>query len=179
MPLFVFVVTVVLAWPLLKEDFQPLADQKLSFFKDTGKRAVQMYLVMLLTNMAVMLVTGIENSANQAEVMNQMALHPLQIFLVSGVFAPICEEIVFRGVIFKSLDRTKGFAVASFASALLFGLLHVYASLLQGNWLDLVFIIVYGSMGWVLCKAVQDHDSIWSSILIHGLNNLLACLMLL
>ena len=177
--LFVFVSTVVLAWPMLKEDLMKLRKKKLKFAMGVGKRYIQMYLVMLVTNMLVMIVSGIESSANQQEVLNQMALHPVQIMLISSVFAPVCEEIVFRGVIFKKLDRESGFIAASLVSAVLFGLLHVYVSLLRGNWLDLVFIVVYGSMGWVLCRAVQDHDSIYSSILVHSLNNFLACLLMI
>ena len=177
--LFVFFSTVILAWPLLKEDLMKLRRKKLKFVTGAGKRYIQMYLVMIVTNMLVMIITGMESSANQQEVLNQMALHPVQIILISSVFAPVCEEIVFRGVIFKKLHREKGFAVASLVSAVLFGLLHVYVSLLQGNWSDLLFIIVYSSMGWVLCKAVCDHDSVWSSILVHSANNFLACLLMI
>ena len=176
---FVFVSTVILAWPMLKQDAHKIRNRKLSFLKNTGKRYIQMYVVMIVGNVLVMLITGMENSANQQEVISQIASHPLQILLVSSVFAPLCEEVVFRGVIFKPLRQKTGFAFAAFVSAFLFGLLHVYVSLLRGNWMDLVYILVYGSMGWVLSKAVQDYDCIYSSILIHALNNLFASIMLM
>jgi membrane protease YdiL (CAAX protease family) len=89
------------------------------------------------------------------------------------LFAPIYEELVFRGWILSKLVRGHSNAVAIAVSSLLFGLLH----LRNVYWLDPPALVrsmaftglVFGPLaGYVTLRA----RSAWPAVILHGLNNL-------
>lgn len=84
----------------------------------------------------------------------------LSMFLYGVVFAPLTEELLFRGYILHSLKPYgRRFAIA--ASAVLFGLFH-------GNLLQAPYAIVMGLvMGWL----AMEHSFAWALVL-HVFNNL-------
>jgi membrane protease YdiL (CAAX protease family) len=85
----------------------------------------------------------------------------LGMFLYVGVGAPIVEEIIFRGLVLRSLEPYgKKFAI--FASALLFGLYH-------GNIIQIPFAF---GVGLVLGYVTVEYNMIWAMIL-HMFNNLI------
>lgn len=90
----------------------------------------------------------------------------LFIFLLFVVFAPLLEEIIFRGVIQKSLTRVLSPAKGIFLTSLLFALVHLniqqfFTALILG-----VFI------GWIYYRT----GDMILAIGIHALNNLVAVL---
>ena len=63
------------------------------------------------------------------------------------VMAPLAEELVFRGLIFRSVADRRGFWPGAFASAIPFGLIHV----VPGSALDvsvLVFMMMITGVAW-------------------------------
>lgn len=93
-------------------------------------------------------------------------------FLLNTLFmAPFIEEIIFRGCIFYPLTR-HGIGAAAFYSGFLFGSLHVVASVVSGNWMNLIYLIDYGMCGVVLALSVGKTKSIWTSVFVHALFNL-------
>lgn len=89
------------------------------------------------------------------------------IFLV-GIFAPVCEEFVFRGVIYGSLRRTMNIRGAMLLQAFLFGLLH-------GNLNQFLYAFVLGMLMAVLVEAT---GSIESSVLMHIIVNSVNAMMM-
>lgn len=88
-------------------------------------------------------------------------LDGLSMFLYVGIGAPISEEILFRGLILRSMEPYgKKFAI--FASALLFGLFH-------GNISQAPFAFL---VGLVLGYVTLEHNIVWAMVL-HMFNNLL------
>lgn len=86
-------------------------------------------------------------------------------FVIAVIAAPICEELIFRGIILHSLKKySPGFAVVF--SSLLFALAHM--NLYQG-------IAVMG-MGLVMGFLYLKTGSLQASIFIHFINNLIAVL---
>ncbi len=86
-------------------------------------------------------------------------------FILAVIVAPILEEIVFRGIIFRSLERfSMSFAVVF--SSLCFGILHM--NLYQG-------LPVIG-MGMVLAYMTGKTGSLRPAIAAHMLNNLISVL---
>lgn len=81
--------------------------------------------------------------------------------LYAGIFGPVVEEIIYRGFLMKSLCRY-GKTFAIFVSAAVFGLMH-------GNLPQSIFAFM---VGVVFGYAAMEY-SIYSSILLHVLNNLL------
>lgn len=74
-----------------------------------------------------------------------------------GIFGPICEEIFFRGIIFKEMKGKMPIAVAVIIQAGLFGLVH--GNLLQGAYAFILGLI----LAWVYLR----FNSIWAPILVH------------
>ncbi len=81
-------------------------------------------------------------------------------FLYGSLFAPVFEELLFRGVILRSL-RPFGKKFAIFGSAYLFGIFH-------GNLMQTPYAFL---MGLLLGYAAAEY-SIWWAIGIHTFNNL-------
>ncbi len=77
-----------------------------------------------------------------------------------AVIPPIVEELLFRGMVLHGLRKYgDGFAVV--VSAILFGLYH-------GNFVQIVFAFF---AGLVMALVVVKTGSLWTSILIHFINN--------
>ncbi|MBE5746019.1 MAG: CPBP family intramembrane metalloprotease, partial [Clostridiales bacterium] len=84
----------------------------------------------------------------------------IYLILTMGIFAPITEEILFRGVIFGGL-KNKGNKFAIIISSLMFMLIH----------LNLHQTIYQFVLGIILALVVMYTNNIFSSILIHFINN--------
>lgn len=115
--------------------------------------------LIMLVNMISMLF--VDNAVNDmiGMILSMPAL--LMIFLI-GVFGPVSEEFVFRGVIYHSY-RCKGRIVGGMLlSALLFGLTHL-------NFNQMSYAIVVGVIGVML---IECTGSIVSSMIFHMVINL-------
>lgn len=86
------------------------------------------------------------------------------------LFAPLFEELAFRGLLFAVLRRRFVWWSAAAMSALLFAVAHGYGLIgfLSVLWSGLVWAWAYERTG-----------SLWPGILGHAVNNLLVCLSLL
>lgn len=84
----------------------------------------------------------------------------VSMFLYASILGPISEEILFRGLVLRSL-KPYGKRFAIFTSALLFALFH-------GNILQVPFAFL---MGLLLGYAAAEYSIIWS-IVLHIFNNL-------
>lgn len=83
------------------------------------------------------------------------------------VFAPIFEELAFRGLLFGVLRRRYAFGPAAVCSAGIFSLAHGYGVL--------GFMGVFWS-GLVWAWGYEKTGSLLPGIIAHGINNLLVCL---
>lgn len=84
------------------------------------------------------------------------------VLLVSGVIAPIFEEIFFRGVVYSEARKSGGFLYSNLLQSLVFGILHL--NIIQGFY---AFFVGF-SLGCVL----HFRKSIYLCVLIHILFNL-------
>jgi membrane protease YdiL (CAAX protease family) len=83
---------------------------------------------------------------------------------VVGVVVPFGEELVFRGVLYTWLRRRWGVIVGALASALPFGLLHG----------DPTWAVLAGLLGVVLALAYELTRSLWTPVVMHSVNNVIA-----
>jgi uncharacterized protein len=86
------------------------------------------------------------------------------------IFAPLFEELAFRGLLFAILRRKFRFLPAALISALIFGLAHGYGlvGLISVCWSGVLWAWIYEKTG-----------SLAPGILAHAINNLLVCLAVL
>lgn len=153
-----------------------LATFNLSFFKAKDlARLVLSYLVIFATNLLGSLLLRLTNEATTS---NQSILNGLvqnssliSTFFLLVLIAPICEEILCRGIIPKKIFRGKeklGFVVG----AIVFALLHMPTNLPS--------VIIYGGMSTVLTWAAYKTERLEMSILLHMiLNGIAFCLLAL
>jgi membrane protease YdiL (CAAX protease family) len=80
------------------------------------------------------------------------------------VIAPICEEVFFRGFLFRVLRVRMSFWPAAAIAGVLFGLAHF----------SLVIVPVLAVLGVVLCWVYERTGSLLPCIAIHAFNNTLA-----
>jgi len=92
------------------------------------------------------------------------------IFTLATIWAPLCEELVFRGALFRHLSARLAMPLAAAASALVFGLMHGY----QGP--QLIPVVVLG-LNFALLRAWRG--SIIAPIVGHFLNNFVVLVMVL
>lgn len=78
-------------------------------------------------------------------------------FLMMAVYAPVVEELVFRGVVYRGYQKSGTTMQAILLSAVLFGLIHM-----NFNQAPYAFML-----GIVLALLVEAAGSIWASILFH------------
>ena len=153
-----------------------LATFNLSFFKAKDlARLVLSYLVIFATNLLGSLLLRLTNEGTTS---NQSILNGLvqnssliSTFFLLVLIAPICEEILCRGIIPKKIFRGKeklGFVVG----AIVFALLHMPTNLPS--------VIIYGGMSTVLTWTAYKTERLEMSILLHMiLNGVAFCLLAL
>jgi len=76
------------------------------------------------------------------------------------IIGPIIEEVIFRGLLYRALERKWGWIAAMILTSALFGLYHkhFYAAFIS----SIVFVCVMRRTG-----------SLWSAIVVHGFGNLM------
>lgn len=86
--------------------------------------------------------------------------------LVVAIIAPICEELVFRGVLYGYSKRIFGVIISVILVSIMFGLVHM--NIEQG-----VFAFLFSLC---LLFAYEKFTTIWAPILMHVFNNLYSVL---
>lgn len=153
-----------------------LATFNLSFFKAKDlARLVLSYLVILATNLLGSLLLRLTNevTTNNQSILNGIVQNSslISTFFLIVLVAPICEEILCRGIIPQKIFRGKeklGFVVG----AIVFALLHMPTNLPS--------VIIYGGMSTVLTWTAYKTERLEMSILLHMiLNGIAFCLLAL
>ena len=104
----------------------------------------------------------VENEAVSMMEGYQIAEMPfLLVWLVIGLFAPFCEEMICRGIYYRGYRRSGSAFAAMLLSSLLFGLMHM-------NLNQMVYAIGMGILSVLLLEAT---GSLWSSIVYHACIN--------
>ena len=90
------------------------------------------------------------------------AANPVLMIFCVGIFGPLVEEVLFRGMVFGKLRRVFSFWPAALISGAIFGLYHM--NLVQG--------IYAGVFGIILAYVFEKTETIWGCYLFHALFNL-------
>lgn len=135
------------------------------------------YLISFITNLIIQLIDFGSQSANQMNVETIMATAPLPMIIAVVVFAPIIEELVFRGIIFRSL-RKFNVPLAIIVSGFLFGFIHVSSAVFAGDFSQLLQVLPYMAMGIVFAYSYEKSKSISVPIYLHMINNLVSVLLI-
>ena len=114
-------------------------------------------------------------SVNQQTAEQLTHSQPLFSFFMIVVFAPLTEELTFRGMlaryVFPQQDNVKQTALFLLVSSIIFALVHFPGTPLQ--------FLVYASLGFSMGLAYISKGGLAYSISLHALNNLIGFLMIL
>ncbi len=82
-------------------------------------------------------------------------------FFIIAIYAPVCEEVVFRGVTYESLKKDMSIFKAMIISAVFFGLAHM-------NFNQAAYALL---LGIILVMVREAAGSLWATILVHVVFN--------
>ena len=180
--LFTIVTMLMIIWkPLLRSWREFTKDKKLGqniiiVFKNMGL----LYLTNIAINIFIDKVLGLSlSSENQVAVESALKSNIFVVGFMVVIFAPLVEEFVFRGVLYQYFRSKQSFIVPVLISVLLFGLIHVLPEVLNsGNYLEFIYLLQYCPMAYFMIRSLEMTDSIFGSIGVHFLNNLIGFLVI-
>lgn len=172
---------VVLIYFIMYKDklFNDLKDyfSKVSNFSDSLKYWGIGFGLMILSNLIINLfILDTTGSTNESLVRDSLKIYPVIGFLSVSVVAPFVEEMIFRFSLRKITGRNKYFPLIS---ALVFGFVHTLAGLKGGNYLELLYTIPYGALGYTFGYVYNKSDNIFSSVVSHMIHNTLVYTLLM
>lgn len=116
-------------------------------------------------------------SENERIIRLMIQHYPFPLFIMSGILAPIFEELTYRYGLFGSINR-KNRWVAYIVSALVFGLIHFDSSAKGAELINELWNLPsYVLSGAILARAYEKHECISTSIVAHSINNIFAFLV--
>lgn len=157
--------------------FKDKIKRDLKLFKENAKAYLQyilpklgiMYAIYFIISVVCVLVSGQGTSVNQEslETLPKWFLVPAAI-----IWAPIVEELIFRGVLRRFIKNNKVFIIVS---GIIFGLLHTIGEATISNMIILAIPYAILGGGWAYIYAKTDN--ITNNILAHGLQNTVGVLL--
>ncbi|MEO4055508.1 type II CAAX endopeptidase family protein [Solibacillus sp. CAU 1738] len=146
-----------------KQFFNVFKGEKATISVSIGWGIIGFFLVLFGQSIGAQIeaAIGIDmGSENTETIMMITRIAPIMI-LVSVIFGPILEELVFRRVVFGSLIQTQNFWVAGFISAIIFGAIHM----------DFTHIILYTITGFIFAFLYYKTHRLLTSIIAHMMLN--------
>lgn len=133
--------------------------------------------------MVINLIRGGDTTVNdnQAAIELMTRVVPVPMFIMTVIFAPICEEFTYRLGLFNVLRR-KNRWLAYLCASLIFAFIHfsipqkgeTYNAELANEFWNIPSYIVSGV---ILCRAYEKHQNIATSMIAHAMNNFIAIIV--
>lgn len=150
--------------------------ERIAGFIPNKKASLWKYAAILIMTAAMTLglnnlieISGIMTvSEGYEDTMNALyaASFPLQL-LCLGILIPVCEELVFRGLMFRRLRQGNSFLAAALYSSVVFGFLHV----------NMVQMFYGFTLGFTFCYLYEKYGSVKAPIFAHISSNILSVLL--
>lgn len=121
--------------------------------------------LMLISNIIINMITGIDTSTNQEIIVNTLKKAPIYTAVLTIIIAPILEELVFR-LSFKKMFKTN--IIFIITSGLFFGFMHVSD---PKSLIELIYIIPYSIPGFIFAYTLTKSNNIMVPIGLHFIHN--------
>lgn len=174
-----FAVSLYLGRELFASAWNDFKTSWMKILKISFKNYLLSLLVSMVVSAAILFFTNQTSSLNQSALETQLKSTTVMIVLLSTVFAPLMEELFFRGLIYNKLTIRFNFMTGALVSATLFGLMHVLPSLTSGNLADIPFALQYIVIGFFIARSYHQADSFAAPITFHFIQNTIATILLL
>ncbi len=127
------------------------------------------YGLFILLYLLIWVVSGRQLSSPDAETVNSLSrFHQVLAIVATGVLAPVCEELFFRGALYTAMRKGLGRNRALIFNALVFSLLHL-------KWQGLLSLF---ALGLIFAYLYEETDSIFPCMLAHAINNIVVLLVI-
>lgn len=137
-----------------------------------------MYLISYLANVIIVLALGTSDTASNQLLFESLIENNFIFMAIQAViFAPIVEELIFRGLVFRTFRKYNVFW-GHFISAFFFGFIHIYQGLFAGDMTQLLYLLSYGGMGFAFSLVYEKRKTIVAPMLVHMANNLIATILI-
>ena len=120
------------------------------------------YAIILVHN-GILMLLGVDTQGEEIFKLFSSLESPVWFILVGVIFAPLVEEIFFRGFLFQGFRQKYGWIGGMLLSSAIFGAAH----------LDLVAFIPTFILGCLLAYMYHRSNSVWPGIILHVLVNAL------
>lgn len=87
--------------------------------------------------------------------------------LGTGLIAPVCEELIFRGLLYNRLKEHTSVNMAMFLSSLFFGMYH-------GNIVQMIYAM---ALGYLMAYVYEKYHSFFAALLFHAVANIVSVLI--
>lgn len=130
--------------------------------------------VLFILSLSIRLYTGLSTPTNQENITILLNHNILLTIFLATIYAPIVEELLFRGIFRKFIKNKYLYIILS---GFIFGLLHVIDDYKSIG--ELLYIFVYGSLGCFLAWIYYKTNNIFTNIYMHFLQNTISIIAML
>lgn len=159
-------IMILLYYNDLKTDYIDIKKNHQKYYHKYFKYYLIAFGIMMISNLIIILVLNKDMSTNETLIRETFKISPFYIYFSGIIFAPIVEEIVFRGCIKKIIPNKYIFVVVS---GLLFGYVHISSNINHIS--DLLYLIPYSSLGCAFAYIYYKTNNIFSSMGLHFMHN--------
>lgn len=133
--------------------------------KTWGKALV----LIMITTIIIQIITHTTQANNQIALQNSFNSKPVFIAILAMFYAPIAEELMFRGVFRKFIKNKKLFVIVS---GVVFGLMHVIDD--SKTLAEFSYVFVYSILGIYLAGIYARTNNLCTNIFMHFMQNTLS-----
>ena len=131
-------------------------------------------LIMVVSNLIInFIIFSGEIASNEELVRENLLGNPIFGIISACFIAPFLEELIFRVSLNRVIKNKYFYAITT---GLIFGLLHAITDLTA--WIDLIYIIPYGALGYCFGLMYKETDNMFTSIFMHMLHNTMSCILI-
>lgn len=167
--IFEFLIIMIIILIYRKEIIPQFLDYKKNF-KSYIKSYIKYWFItlglMILSNLLIKPFTS-DMAKNEEQVQSIVNNLPIYGFIVSVIYAPILEELIFRFSIQKISCYKKYLFI--FISGLLFGFMHIIGT--ATVWTDWLFLLPYSIPGWIFAYTLVKSNNIFVPVSLHTIHN--------
>jgi len=150
----------------IEKDIKDMKKNHKIYFKKYFKFWLIAVGIMMMSNAIIGILNNGSVAGNEEALRDMFKISPIYIFFSSVIYAPLCEELIFRQS-FRNLIPNKFFFII--VSGFVFGALHVVGS--YSSPVDLLYLIPYCAPGLAFAYILADSDNIFISTGLHFMHN--------
>lgn len=162
----IIVILIFLFRKRLKRDFKVFKEYFKEYSKEVFKTWLKSFTVLLILGIIISITTGLESATNQENLNKLFKSYPLFVAILAMIYAPISEELMFRGIFKKFLKNKWAFILIS---GFTFGIIHVIDDF--QSYKELLFIFTYSTLGCYMASLYYKTNNICTNIMFHFMQN--------